>query len=320
MKWRKWLLGLTNIFPPKTLIQWYFIAEGPHAVRGPRARGFKTMACRGLADRGPASFVVTAQLAVRLSAALVLGVVPTTAAVAQGAPQPACVAPADLVRLDIPLKRTGQRIAGSLPLTVVAIGSSSTSGAGATSPANSYPSRLAVELQARFQRASIIVHNRGVGGETAREMLARFDRDVFAVNPDLVIWQAGSNSVLRDQPLDRAGTLLRDGLIRLKAAGVDVVLMNPQYAPKVITKDDADEMVDLIDLTAKQAHVALFQRFAVMRYWRLTEEIPFSAFLSPDELHMNDWSYGCVAKLLAAAIADAATRATVTATATPPRR
>jgi hypothetical protein len=30
---------------------------------------------------------------------------------------------------------------------------------------------------------------------------------------------------------------------------------------------------------------------------------------------MNDWSYACVAKLLAGAIADAATRAVVTATA-----
>jgi acyl-CoA thioesterase-1 len=244
-----------------------------------------------------------------------------TASLAQSAPpQPACVGPADLVRLDIPLKRTAQRIAGALPLTIVAVGSSSTSGAGATSPANSYPSRLAVELQQHFPRVPVVVHNRGIGGETSREMLARFDRDVFAANPDLVLWQAGSNSVLRDQPLDGARTLLHEGLDRLKAAGVDVVLINPQYAPKVIAKQDANGMVDLIDLTAKQAHVALFQRFALMRYWRLTEDMPFSTFLSPDELHMNDWSYGCVAKLLAGAIADAATRSTVTATAASPRR
>ena len=24
--------------------------------------------------------------------------------------------------------------------------------------------------------------------------------------------------------------------------------------------------------------------------------MPFETFVSPDELHMNDWSYGCVAK------------------------
>ena len=235
------------------------------------------------------------------------------------APSPACTAPSELIRLDIPLKRAAQKIAAGQPLVIVAIGSSSTSGAGASSPAMSYPSRLAAELQEHFPRLPITVLNRGIGGETSREMLARFDRDVFAENPDLVIWQAGSNSVLRDQPLDGTGTLLRQGLTRLKASGADVVLMNPQYAPKVITNHDADGMVDLIDLTAKQANVNLFQRFALMRYWRLTEDMPFSVFLSPDELHMNDWSYACVAKLLAGAIVEAATRSTVTATARPTR-
>ena len=34
--------------------------------------------------------------------------------------------------------------------------------------------------------------------------------------------------------------------------------------------------------------------------------MPFEAFLSPDLLHMNDWGYACFAKLLGAAIADAA--------------
>ncbi|MBN8964569.1 MAG: SGNH/GDSL hydrolase family protein, partial [Rhizobiales bacterium] len=70
---------------------------------------------------------------------------------------------------------------------------------------------------------------------------------------------------------------------------------------------------------ARETRVDLFQRYAVMRYWRLAEGIPFSTFVSPDELHMNDWSYGCIAKLLAGAIHEAASRATVTATARRPR-
>ncbi len=227
----------------------------------------------------------------------------------------ACSAPADLVRLNNPLKRVAQRIAGGQSLTIVAIGSSSTAGAGASTPERSYPSRLAVELQALLPRIPVTVFNRGVNGEESKDMVARFDRDVLAQNPDLVLWQVGSNSVLRDRPLREANGSLRDGLKRLGAAGADVVLINPQYAPKVIVKHDVDGMVDLIDLTAKEANVDLFQRFAVMRYWRLTEDIPFGAFLSPDELHLNDWSYGCLAKLLAGAIHEAAVRSTVTATA-----
>jgi hypothetical protein len=74
-------------------------------------------------------------------------------------------------------------------------------------------------------------------------------------------------------------------------------------------------MVHLIAVTAKEKSVNLFQRFAVMRYWQLTEGFPFSTFLSSDELHLNDWSYGCIAKLLAGAIHETATRSIMTATA-----
>jgi lysophospholipase L1-like esterase len=244
-----------------------------------------------------------------------------TPAWADGAatPKPGCGAPSDLARLDHPLTRLAHRIAGGQSITIVAIGSSSTAGAGASSPDKSYPSRLAVELRTLFPRVEIKVVNRGANGETTSEMLARFDRDVFAEKPDLVLWQVGSNSVLRDMPLADAKTRLAEGLKRLRATGVDVILMNPQYAPKVITKREAEGMVDLIDAAARETHVDLFQRYAVMRYWRLTEGIPFSTFVSPDELHMNDWSYGCIAKLLAGAIHEAASRATVTATARRPR-
>jgi lysophospholipase L1-like esterase len=229
---------------------------------------------------------------------------------------PECHAPADLVRLVHPLKRMAQRVASGLPVRIVAMGSSSTAGAGASSTAATYPSRLAVELKALFPRADITIINHGVNGEESRDMLARFDHDVFGEKPDVVLWQVGSNSVLRDRPLAEATTPLREGLKRLHEAGIDVVLVNPQYSPKVITKHDVESMVDLIALTAKETDVDLFERFAVMRYWQLTEGLPFSTFVSPDELHMNDWGYGCWAKLLAGAIHDAATRGTVTATAT----
>jgi lysophospholipase L1-like esterase len=250
--------------------------------------------------------------AMLIAAAATAAVSPVSAQIA--APKIACVAPPEFTRLNNPLKRVAERIFAGQPLTIVAIGSSSTFGAGASSPAMSYPSQLAFELRALLPRMSITVINRGVSGETARDMLARFDSDVFAVNPDLVLWQVGSNSVLLGRPIAPTGLLISEGLRRLKVAGSDVVLINPQYAPKVIAKHDGhdvDLMVTLISAAAREMNIDLFQRFALMRYWRLTEGLPFSAFLSKDELHMNDWSYGCIAKLLAGAIAEAATRATV---------
>jgi len=99
----------------------------------------------------------------------------------------------------------------------------------------------------------------------------------------------------------------------LKLAAADVVLINPQYAPKVLSHPDLAAMLELMSATAKTSSVELFDRFAIMKNWRETRGLPFEAFLNPDLLHMNDWGYDCVARLLADAITDAATRAPLTA-------
>lgn len=244
--------------------------------------------------------------------AAAVGITPVRADDARSPSSPACSVPGELTQLSA-LPRVARRLVAGQPIKIVAIGSSSTAGAGATSPAASYPERLSVELAALFPHAKVSVINRGANGEEARDMLARFDESVLAEQPDLVIWQVGTNAVLRDQPLQPAGSLIHEGLARLKRADIDVILVDLQYAPKVLAKKDYDGMVDLIALAAKQENVALFHRFAVMRYWNQVSHVPFSTFLSPDELHMNDWSYACFAKLLAGAIADASTRTTLTA-------
>ena len=225
----------------------------------------------------------------------------------------ACVTPPEFARFNNPLKRVAERISANQPLTIVAIGSSSTFGAGASSPAMSYPSRLEFELHALLPRMSITVINRGVNGEIARDMLARFDRDVFAAHPDLVLWQVGSNSVLLGTPIAPTGSLISEGLRQLKVAGSDVVLINPQYAPKVIAKHDEHD-VDLMVAQVRRRPRNAY-RF-VPALWAdalLAPDArpPIQRILSKDELHMNDWSYACFAKLLAGAIVEAATRATV---------
>lgn len=226
---------------------------------------------------------------------------------------PSCAGPADFTHFNRPLGHLSGRIALGGPVTIVAIGSSSTAGAGASSSAATYPSRLEFQLRARFPGVAITVLNRGVGGEEIGNMLARLDHDVIAEKPDLVLWQLGTNSVLRDYDTTSFPMLIQEGLARLKAAGADVVLIDPQFAPKVIAKGAAEPTVQMISAAAKEGSVELFRRFAVMRYWHDAKQIPFETFLSPDGLHMNDWSYDCVAKLLADAIVAGATRAPQTA-------
>jgi acyl-CoA thioesterase I len=219
-----------------------------------------------------------------------------------------CTAPAEFVHFDRPLLHTMRRLASGQPLTIVAIGSSSTAGAGATSPEASYPSRLAVELRAKFPGREITVLNRGVNGEETDNMMARFASDVMAAHPQLVLWQIGTNSVLRDHPLGSHNVELREGIEKLKNSGTDVVLIDPQFAPAVLAKPETPGMVEQIAIAAKEENVDLFRRFAVMRDWHDAQHLSFDTFVSPDHLHMNDWSYACVAKLLGTAIAEATAR------------
>ena len=221
---------------------------------------------------------------------------------------PICTTPAELVRFERPLVHTMQRLANALPLTIVAIGSSSTAGAGASSPDATYPSQLALELRMRLPGRDITVFNRGANGEETNNMMARFSTAVLAAHPQLVLWQIGTNSVLRDHPLNSHAVQLHDGIEQLKASGSDVVLIDPQFAPAVIAKSETEGMVEQIALASKQENVDLFQRFAVMRDWHNVQHLSFDIFVSPDRLHMNDWSYACLAKLLGTAIAEAATR------------
>ena len=225
----------------------------------------------------------------------------------------ACNVTAEQVRFDLPLARTARLIARGKPIKIVALGSSSTYGAGASTSASSYPSRLADELARHFPGHEFTILNRGVNGDEAADMLARLDSAVIAEKPDLVLWQVGTNSVLRDKAVLPHATLLHEGLARLKATGADIVLIDPQYAPRVISKPNCEGMVSLIATAAKAEHVGVFHRFELMRRWREVEQLPFETFVSTDGLHMNDWSYACLAKALGMAIAEAATRPTATA-------
>jgi lysophospholipase L1-like esterase len=232
---------------------------------------------------------------------------------------PPCIVPPELARFELPLPRAARRMAAQQPLKIVAIGSSSTYGEGASSPEWTYPSRLRLELAYRFPALDITVVNRGVNGDNDYDKRDRFERDVVAEKPDIVLWQLGTNSMLQSNPLENHIKILQGGVEHLrKATNADIVLIDPQYAPKVIRGAGVNSIVEMIAETARGTHVNLFRRYELMRRWREEEQLAFDKFISPDELHMNDWSYACVARALGTAIADAAIRPAPTAQGVPP--
>jgi acyl-CoA thioesterase I len=67
-------------------------------------------------------------------------------------------------------------------------------------------------------------------------------------------------------------------------------------------RPNAAAMVRMLHNVAQTNNVPVFRRYAIMSHWRTVENVPFDRFIVKDGLHMNDWSYHCIARLLATSI------------------
>jgi lysophospholipase L1-like esterase len=209
-----------------------------------------------------------------------------------------CLPPKGEARTMGSLPHVANKLISGRPVVIVAFGSSSTQGYGSSAPEFTYPNRLARQLRRQYPSADISVVNRGVGGEDAPEMMKRL-QSVIDLHPDLVIWQVGTNAVLRNLDPDETARMVEDGVSLIQAAGSDVVLVDPQYSPRVTEHpESAGRMVRLLGKVAQLRHIGIFPRFEVMREWHERQAIPINDFVIADGLHMNDWGYACFAQLL----------------------
>ena len=227
---------------------------------------------------------------------------------------PAIEFPAAIVDLKIPLDNLRTALSGKGPVRIVAMGSSSTAGLGNVV---AYPARLELYLRKHFKdddhrpNIRIDVLNRGKGGEDAPQEVARFNEDIFADNPSLVLWQVGTNAVFRKEQFnfDEVVSKIVEGLNLLRGhPTMDVVLIDPQYVTAMLFDDNAElseKMVSAIRTAARDAKVNLFQRWALMRHWHVYNNASFEQLLAPDDelkLHQSDWSTMQVARTLRSVI------------------
>lgn len=214
-------------------------------------------------------------------------------------PAPRCAIPQELLATGPNLPLTQERLHAGKSLRIVAIGSSSTAGAGASRPEMSYPAVLERELARRFPESRIVVVNAGLNGDTVVGMIERLNKDVLKHTPHLVIWQAGTNSALRRDDAEAFRFMLDAGVARLRERDIDVILMAPQHAPRFDARRNHMAFVDAVATVAATHNIPLFARYDIMRYWRESGRFDFAMMVSGDGLHMNDLSYGCTAELLA---------------------
>lgn len=231
----------------------------------------------------------------RLAAALLLLALLLPDAARAGA-TPACPRGEGVAAMALPAADRALR--DGRTLTIIAFGSSSTEGAGASSPEHAYPSRLEARLRAAMPGLSIRVLNRGRGGEEVGQMLTRLDAEVLAERPDIVIWQAGANAVLQGMAPEAFRAAMTSGLARIRRTGADIVLMDNQRAPRILANPNHVVFEETMANLAADHGLPLFSRAALMRRWAESGAEP-ARFLVEDGLHHNDRGYECLAAALA---------------------
>jgi acyl-CoA thioesterase-1 len=195
--------------------------------------------------------------------------------------------------------RPAARLLTSEPFVIVAIGSSSTEGAGASAR-----DRKAVAWIRRLLGSRAVVHNKGVGGQLASEMLARFATDVWPLNPQFVIWQTGTNDALRGVPLEEFRATLRAGIKEAGLHAAALMLVDPQYSRSLEEKAPGyARYVETMRAIALETRTPLIDTYAAMRRWTGMAPGTPEPLLHPDRLHLNDEGHRCVGQMIADFIA-----------------
>jgi len=199
-----------------------------------------------------------------------------------------------------PLRAVRRAIMQKRAVRVVALGSSSTVGVGASSPRATYPIRLENDLEGTIEGLKVEMYARGQSGEVAEDAAERLKIEVAEIKPDLVVWQVGTNDAVARIDAETFGALLRDTLSWLASHNIDVVLIDPQYVERLSRDERYTSIVNEIATVASEMRVLLVNRYDAMA--DLARQHPGSSYLANDRFHLNDLGYRCMAEYATKAI------------------
>lgn len=227
-------------------------------------------------------------------------------AIAQTGTASECTVPTDLVQDDPLLPATTQKLRAKQPLTILAIGGSSTLGEAAGSVDQAYPRMLELALRRRFPGNDITVVNKGVAGQTSEQMVDRFSRDIVPAAPSLVIWETGTEEAVKGAEVDEFAQTLQSGIAILHAKHIDVMLIDMQFSQDTASVINFEPYLKAMSQVGDVEEAYVFRRFDIMKYWNDNDVFRFDDVEKKDRKALAAKVYACLGDLLANAIVYAA--------------
>ena len=154
---------------------------------------------------------------------------------------------------------------------------------------------------------AVDVANAGIGGEIAETTLKRLKAQLATHWPQLVLWQVGTNDALTGVPVGQLTALIQQGVAAARAAGDQIVLIDPQLTLLASESPTYEPYAEAVDAVGAAQHTPVIKRYASML--RLAKQGAVAPLISHDGLHMSDFGYDCLASELAKVIDEAAKNA-----------
>jgi acyl-CoA thioesterase I len=218
-----------------------------------------------------------------------------------------CGAPVEFTTTDAPLGELATAIAAGGPVAVLAVGSATTVGSVSSStglptsvgPGASYPWHMVRALEAALPGVTFTLTVHGGRGMTAEQMLPLLEDALKQQRYPLVLWQTGTVEAVRGLRPDGMLDVLHTGAARVRDAGGDLVLIDPQFSRFLRANTDLDPYAGVLQQVATMPGVALFHRFDLMRTWANDGRIDLEHTQKADRDKALDELNGCLGKALA---------------------
>lgn len=197
-----------------------------------------------------------------------------------------------------PLPHVAAALQQRKQLRILAIGSSAS--VGRRSRPSGHNEQIRDILQNAIKGLDVVMINRGVSGELAAQAAARVKNEVALNDPDVVLWQVGTNDALAYVPLDELESTIVDTVHWLREHKVDVVLAGLQYVKPETQDDNYRAVRELLRKIAARENIAIVRRYEAQRL--ISQAEGSGGGLAPDEFQRSDVGYACLSQYMARAI------------------
>ncbi len=198
-----------------------------------------------------------------------------------------------------PLPNSAQALQKAGKVKILAIGASSAAVLGVERDGN--PPLLEQILERNIKGLDVEIINRGFSGELAEAAGERLRIEVALNQPDIVLWQVGTNDAFAQVPVESFERSVTDTVQWLKEHNVDVILIGLHYMRQLAKNEHYQAIrASLRRITAAE-NVLRITRYEAMEV--LARAKRDSGRPEPHDFGLTEAGYNCMAQYVARAIA-----------------